>query len=136
MKRLIAVPGDLVTWDAQGLSVNGVRASYSEGDVDEISRLLTTTQSERPQVFRETGFGSDHDILVLPFRLGREFGPVRVPPDMYFMMGDNRNNSEDSRYFGFVPRRNIVGRATRVVVSFNPEQYYIPRARRVLSPLQ
>jgi signal peptidase I len=136
VKRLIAVPGDIVQWDAQGLSVNGVRANYSEGDVEELARLLTTTQSEHPQVFRESGFGPGHDILVLPFRLGRQFGPVRVPDDMYFMMGDNRNNSEDSRYFGFVPRRNIVGRATRVVVSFNPERYYVPRAERVFSPLE
>ena len=54
---------------------------------------------------------------------------------MYFMLGDNRDNSADSRYFGFVPRRNIVGRAIRVVVSLDPADYYTPRRERVLVPL-
>ncbi len=136
VKRVIAVPGDIVSWNDEGLNVNGVRANYTEGDVEALERLLATTQAEHPQVFRETGFGPQHDILLLPFRLSRDFGPVRVPDDMYFMMGDNRNNSEDSRYFGFVPRRNIVGRATRVVVSLNPENSYIPRSERILAPLE
>ncbi|MEP7314534.1 MAG: S26 family signal peptidase, partial [Pseudomonadota bacterium] len=49
--------------------------------------------------------------------------------------GDNRDNSADSRYIGFVPRRNIVGRASRVVVSFDPERYFLPRRARLLLPL-
>jgi len=60
---------------------------------------------------------------------------VRVPPGDYFMMGDNRDNSRDSRYFGFVPRAAIVGRATWVVMSLNPDDYYLPRRGRVLRPL-
>jgi signal peptidase I len=64
------------------------------------------------------------------------FGPMAVPADMYFMLGDNRDNSADSRYFGFVPRRSIVGRATHVVVSLTPENYCIPRPGRFLAPLQ
>ena len=136
VKRVIAVPGDVVVWNDEGLNVNGVRATYAPGDIVALERLLATTQADHPQVFRESGLGPEHDILVLPFRLARNLDPIRVPADMYFMMGDNRNNSEDSRYFGFVPRRNIVGRATRVVVSLNPENHYIPRGGRILSELQ
>jgi len=60
---------------------------------------------------------------------------LRVPNGQYFMMGDSRDNSRDSRYFGFVPRAAIVGRATHVVVSLDPENLYLPRARRFLQPL-
>jgi hypothetical protein len=49
---------------------------------------------------------------------------------MYFMLGDSRDNSEDSRYIGPVPRRNIIGRATRVIVSLDPDRYDLPRRGR------
>jgi signal peptidase I len=50
---------------------------------------------------------------------------------MYFVLGDNRDNSADSRYIGFVPRANFIGRATTVAVSLDPERYYLPRKNRV-----
>ena len=74
--------------------------------------------------------------MILPGRPARRsLDAVTVPDGMYFMMGDNRDNSADSRYFGFVPRRDIVGRATRVIVSLNPDRHYAPRSRRFLMPL-
>jgi signal peptidase I len=72
----------------------------------------------------------------MPYPSSRQFfGPVEVPGDMYLMLGDNRDNSADSRYIGFVPRKNIVGLTSRVVVSFNPENYYLPRKDRYLTAL-
>ena len=137
VKRVIAVPGDEVSLDESGLMVNGQRAHYAPGDVERLQTLLAATGAMDPQIFRESGLGPQHDILKLPRLYARRFvPPIRVPDDMYFMMGDNRDNSADSRYFGFVPRRNIVGHATRVAFSLNPDHHYLPRGQRTFTPLE
>jgi signal peptidase I len=65
----------------------------------------------------------------------RDFGPITIPADKYFMLGDNRDNSADSRYFGLAPRELFVGRAHHVLLSLNPERFYLPRFERVWTPL-
>jgi signal peptidase I len=136
VKRVIALPGDTVALDGERLSVNGVAARYAAGDSSELHSLLGATRSLDPSVVRESGALPEHDILLLAQRRQRVvLGPVSVPAGMYFVLGDNRDDSADSRYIGFVPRRNIVGRATRVLVSLNPDRYYLPRAGRLFSPL-
>jgi signal peptidase I len=136
VKRVIAVPGDSVALDDEQLIVNGIPARYAAGDGSELRRLLRTTRARDPSILRESGVLPEHEILLLRDRQGElQFGPVTVPEGMYFVLGDNRDNSADSRYIGFVPRRNIVGRATRVVVSLNPDRYYVPRSGRLFSSL-
>jgi signal peptidase I len=136
VKRLIAIPGDTVELDGERLIVNGVVSRYTAGNRTELSTLLNATRTHDPAVLRESGALPSHDILLLPGRRHSELvGPVTVPAGMYFVLGDNRDNSADSRYIGFVPRRNIVGRATHVVVSLNPDHYYLPRAQRAFHSL-
>jgi signal peptidase I len=136
VKRVVAIPGDTLQMDGENLILNGHRASYSPGDLSHLRQLLSTTASEGPLVLTEKGAGAAHEILLLPARISNGvLGPITVPPGMYFMLGDNRDNSADSRYIGFVPRRNIIGRATRIVVSLNPEHYWAPRSNRFFVPL-
>ncbi len=136
VKRVIGVPGDVVAIDERGLSINGEYANYSDGDAAKIATLLETTREQQPRVYREGGVLPEHDLLRMPVASPRQFfGPVRVPEGMYLMLGDNRDNSADSRYIGFVPRRNIIGLTSRVAVSFDPGRYYLPRGGRYFEPL-
>jgi signal peptidase I len=74
--------------------------------------------------------------LGLPGRQAvRNFGPFVVPPGQYFMMGDSRDNSADSRFIGPFPRAAIVGRVPRVILSFDPSHHYLARPQRVLQPM-
>ena len=136
VKRVIAVPGDTVALNGESLILNGYLADYTVGDVNHLQGLLASTAAHKPVLLREAGVGRAHDIMILPNRISKGFfGPLTVPNGMYFVLGDNRDNSADSRYFGFVPRRNIVGRAIRVVVSLDPAGHYTPRRDRLLVPL-
>ncbi len=136
VKRVAGMPGDVISLDDNGLRINGAYAEYAPGDAALIKTLLAETQEREPVVIREGGVLPEHDTLRLPYSNPRDhFGPVRVPEGMYFMLGDNRDNSADSRYIGFVPRRNIVGLSKRVAVSFNPDNYYLPRGDRWMREL-
>ncbi len=136
VKRVIAIPGDTVSLDRDRLIVNGRPAAYANAGAHELGGLLRATRAEDPRALRESGDGPAHDILLLPDRWAPStYGPLLVPRGRYFVLGDNRDNSADSRYIGLVPRRNIVGRATRVVASLNPERYYLPRPGRFFKSL-
>jgi signal peptidase I len=136
VKRVIGVPGDVVSVEGDRLTVNGHTAHYSARDIESVRGLLAATAAEHPLLLREGGLGKPHDVMILPGRLARRsFETLVVPDRMYFMMGDNRDNSADSRYFGFVPRSDIIGRATRVIVSLNPDRHYAPRSDRFFLPL-
>ena len=101
-----------------------------------LDKLLASTRAQQPSVYREAGPLPEHDLLRMPIPSPRQyFGPLVVPEGMYLMLGDNRDNSADSRYIGFVPRRNIVGLTSRVAASFDPDDYYLPRRDRWFKPL-
>jgi signal peptidase I len=77
-----------------------------------------------------------HAVMALPDKPARRsFGPLEVASGQYFLIGDNRDNSFDSRYFGPVTRQRIIGRATEVVLSFDPEHRYWPRWKRFFTSL-
>jgi signal peptidase I len=136
VKRVIGEPGDVVSLDGRGLVINGHRARYAPGDAARLEPMLEETRARRPRNYRESGILPEHDVLDFPYLQNRDFGPVQVPEGAYLMLGDNRDNSADSRFIGFVPRKNIVGRATSVPISFDPENWYLPRGERWFEPLE
>ncbi|MBS0516067.1 MAG: signal peptidase I [Proteobacteria bacterium] len=136
VKRVIGLPGDTITLRGEHLYINGNPLDYAPAQSRADEQLPRATRGEQREYFTETLGEAAHPIMVLPRRNAmRSFGPVTVPEGRYFMMGDSRDNSEDSRYFGFVPREAIVGRAFRVAYSLDADRWYRPRTDRFFSPL-
>lgn len=136
VKRLVAIPGDVVEMRGEQLIINGVQASYGQPGSDVLAHL--SPDYAGPQlVLTEQILGSRRPIIVMPERKAlRSFGPVTVPSGQYLMLGDNRDNSKDSRYIGFVKRELITGQVKRVAISFDANHYYLPRVDRVGVALQ
>jgi signal peptidase I len=136
VKRVIGIPGDTVELRDDRLVVNGQPAEYSPADPQVVARL----GDERPAsatVETETTGGRRHFVMVDPATAAMpSFRPVIVPTGRYLVMGDNRDNSFDSRWFGFVERYRILGRVTAVVASVNLNHYFAPRWSRFFSPLR
>jgi signal peptidase I len=134
VKRVIAKPGDRVELRNERLIVNGEPLQYSLLSKELFAKELY--EDEHALLATEKGPGRSHMVMALPSREARRtFGPVTVPPGKYFMMGDSRDNSFDSRFFGFVDRRQIVGKANRVILSFDKNHYYVPRVKRSFAEL-
>lgn len=133
VKRVIGLPGDVVTLRTNVLWINGIRAQYQLTSVAGIADDL-----DDPAAYAIEDLGPMHHRMRLsrywPSRASN-YGPIKVPPGHYLLMGDNRDNSFDSRFFGFVPREEIVGRARYVVLSLDPKHHYLPREHRFGAPL-
>ena len=110
IKRVIGLPGDEITYRNKVLYVNGKEIAETA-----LGRYTGPSEAGRDfsdaEVKLENLEGVEHRIMEIPnVRVGHE-GTWRVPPGHYFAMGDNRDNSQDSRFWGFVPEQNLVGRA-------------------------
>jgi signal peptidase I len=132
IKRVVALPGDVVEMRNERLTINGKGADYKvvEQSLDSVGGTAT-----RAFQLAETWGGRSarprHHIQIMPDVLApRTFGPVTVAPGEYLMLGDNRDNSADSRMIGLVPRRLLVGRAERVLVSADYQGNWMPRTER------
>ncbi|MDH5444302.1 MAG: signal peptidase I [Gammaproteobacteria bacterium] len=134
IKRVVGLPGDTISIQGNKLQINGHTVKYSPS---EKSYSLTIWQNGVSRDVLEEELGEHrHPIALIPQDiLVEDFGPVTVPDGHYFMMGDNRHNSADSRVIGFVPRQQLLGRASHVVMSLDYDNFYLPRSDRVLSKL-
>jgi len=135
VKRVVGLPGDTVELRTDQLIINGQPVQYAPLPAG-ISDQLPQAERERCLFATEELPTHSHAVMAIPSVLAkRNFGPVRVPAGHYFMMGDNRDNSFDSRYFGPVARNQIVGKATAVVMSLDHNGYWLPREHRFFRPL-
>jgi len=117
IKRVIGLPGDKLALRQNRLFINGQFVKY-ESLPQKIIDQIELDQQSNHVFFNEKLPGKKHAVMFSPSGRSRHtFEPVRIPKGRYFMMGDNRDNSADSRFFGFVDRKLIVGRATMVVIS-------------------
>ena len=129
IKRVIAVPGDVVEMRDEHLVINGEAAGYSLAS--EAPEKLGGGGATTALQLTETVKGAQRRIQVLPqVAARRDFAPVTIPPDQFLMLGDNRDNSADSRYIGLVPRALLIGRAERVLVSADMLGNWMPRPER------
>jgi signal peptidase I len=130
VKRVIGLPGDTVELRNEQLILNGQPVDYASLGPKMPGQL---SESEQAQGVFATEKLPSHSHAVMALKgvpAMRSFGPVKVPAGHYFMMGDNRDDSFDSRYFGTVDRNQIVGRVSNVVLSFDKENYWLPRWNR------
>ncbi len=121
IKRVVGLPGDTVTYRNKELFVNGERVETTVEGSFTGADVKCTTPARNVFRLQESLGGADHEILIHEAAGGRN-GQWVVPEGHYFMMGDNRDRSNDSREWGFVPEQNLVGRAIGIWLNFDFEK--------------
>jgi signal peptidase I len=130
IKRIAALPGDKVEMRGERLIINGTPAEYAV--IGNAVETIATVGDLQALTLNESNGKASYSIQLLPqVTAHRDFGPVTVPADSYLMLGDNRDNSADSRVIGFVPRKLLIGRAERILVSADIQGNWKPRTERI-----
>jgi len=128
VKRVVAVPGDVIAMREGRLVINGEVSRYR---IDPSVGVPMGDDGNGMEFYTETLGERTHPVARMPWRRAvRDFGPLEVPAGKYFMMGDNRDNSGDSRLWGFVDRETVTGRVTGIALSLDREHGWWPRWSR------
>lgn len=116
IKRVVGLPGDKITYQNKRIFVNGEPVS-----LEKVGLYVPPGESQGdPNTLevKENLIGVSHNILISARRASAE-GTFVVPEGNYFVMGDNRDNSNDSRYWGFVPEHLLVGKAFMIWLNWD-----------------
>lgn len=127
VKRIVGVPGDTIYMQNNALVINGEAANYQILSRDDDAIIIL---EELPDKAHQARLSSR-----FVSRTARSYGPTVVPEHQYFVLGDNRDNSADSRVYSFVPREEIIGRSNSVVFSLDSDNNYLPRGERFLADI-
>lgn len=134
VKRVIGLPGDVISMRNNQLYINGKAVKY-ETINPKILDYIQPESHSRQIFFNEHISGKKHPVMFTPAHPSlHSFFPIKVPQGRYFLMGDNRDNSADSRFFGFVERTQIIGRAVAIVIS-RDASFLHPRWNRFFQKL-
>lgn len=122
VKRVIGLPGDQVALINNRVQLNGALLDH---------QVLESAGTHTD--YSETLEGKSYSVRINNAKSrAANFDAVTVPEGHYLVLGDNRDNSADSRYIGFVPRAEIIGRSNRLALSLDYENYFLPRSERFL----
>lgn len=121
VKRVVGLPGDIISLSKNKLIINGLPATYQLLKQDDENTFYYESIMHQKHLIKIRN-GISHPM--------QSFNTVRVPEAHYLVMGDNRDNSADSRVYGFIPREEIIGQSRHVVMSLDYDNYYLPRIER------
>lgn len=137
IKRVVGLPGDKIDVDSEGfLTINGEKLPVTALSPNEDPASQAPYYRVKPididgpysnyDFYDEDLKGLHHRIMLIKGAVRMFNGPATVPPDEYFCMGDNRDNSKDSRWWGSLPRENLLGKALFVWLSCEETLPYVP----------
>ncbi|MAJ82339.1 MAG: signal peptidase I [Legionellales bacterium] len=123
VKRIIGLPGDHVVYQNKRLMING--KVMPREDLGWYNNVNQFGVPENVKLFKEDLIGKQHNILLKPFTPDYGQTNIIVPKGQYFVLGDNRDNSNDSRFWGTVPESSFIGKAFLVWLSWDANEWRV-----------